>query len=154
MKYEYIDWRHFMELESYMSKLKDAGYKSTKARQALISTLIQHRSNFLSAEGLFDAFKKEYPEINVSTVYRNLAILEELGIVHKLNGDDGIAKYKLMETNEHHHHIICKNCGKTAIIDFCPMSILNPFVDKKDFTLTDHKLELYGYCKDCDRNNS
>lgn len=140
-----------MKKEDYLALLKEAGYKSTKARQALISILIQSQNHFLNVDGLLRLFKEEYPEINVSTIYRNLTILEELNIIHKLLGDDGIALYKLIECHSHHHHVICQKCGKTAVINMCPLPDLDKLVEKEDFVLTDHRLELYGYCKDCNK---
>lgn len=138
-----------MELKNILHQLNHNGYKTTEKRKIILQVLINHQSNFLSADKILCEAKKINTHINMSTVYRNLLLLEELHLVHKILSDDGIAKYKLEQVHKHHHHIICQSCGKTDIIDYCPIKELNSLVEDKKFKLTEHKLELYGYCENC-----
>lgn len=139
-----------MKLTDIIDKLKSNGYKVTEQRKAILQVLSSNQNNLISVEKLFNKSKEIYHKTNMSTVYRNLEILEKLSLVYKFTTEDGLALYKLVCANEHHHHhIICKGCGKTEIIDFCPMNTFRKLSKDKNFSLTDHKLELYGYCIDC-----
>ncbi|WP_026894419.1 Fur family transcriptional regulator [Clostridiisalibacter paucivorans] len=136
----------FKDLEQ---KLKDNGYKTTKQRRAILQVLYENVQRFISAEDIYNKTKEKFNTTNFSTVYRNLEILERLGIIHKTNIEDGISVYELICHREHHHHIICKKCGKTEIIDFCPFENIEHILDDKGFEATEHKFEVYGYCSKC-----
>lgn len=131
-------------------KLKDNGYKLTNQRKAIIEVLVEHKGKFLTAEEIYTKSKKIYPQTNFSTVYRNLEIMESTYIIHKTNISDGASIYELSNTDEHHHHVICKSCGKTEEIDFCPLKDIFSKVNSKSFRLTDHRFELYGFCNECE----
>lgn len=131
-------------------RLKDNGYKLTNQRKAIIEVLFENQNHLISAEDIFLECKKKGIQTNFSTVYRNLEVLENTGIVSKTNITGSSSSYELSCLGSHHHHLICKICGKVDVIDFCPMAdALKCTLDDKDFTLTDHKFELYGYCKNC-----
>lgn len=135
--------------------LKSEGYKITSQRKAIIEALVSYRDNLINVECLFSKAKELYPKTNMSTIYRNLEILEDLNLLYKVIGDDGTAMYKLTCSNEeHHHHIICKICGKTETIDFCPIDVFTKISNEKHFNLTGHKLELYGQCYDCNQKGN
>jgi Fe2+ or Zn2+ uptake regulation protein len=129
--------------------LRDNGYKVTNQRKAIIEVLLENRDHFLSAQDIYIKSREKYPDTNFSTVYRNLDILESTGILHntKINGD--VCMYEIVCSDTHHHHIICTRCGKTETIDFCPFEEINRRLEGDSFTLTGHKFELYGYCRDC-----
>lgn len=129
--------------------LKENSYKLTSQRKAIIDSLLEYKGHFLTAEEIFIKTKEKYAKTNFSTIYRNLEILDKIGVIHKTSIKDGAAVYELMCNDSHHHHLICKGCGKTDVIDFCPIDEISSHLDNKDFTLTGHKFELYGYCSKC-----
>ncbi|MGI9596109.1 MAG: Fur family transcriptional regulator [Acidimicrobiales bacterium] len=93
-----------------------------------------------------------------SSTYRNLVVLEEVGVVHRIVTSDDHARFELTEaiTGEHHHHLICDNCG--IIIDI----ILDPMVEAAlerslgqgaaahRFRGIHHRVDLVGVCRACD----
>ena len=131
------------------NKLKDKGFKVTEQRLAIIDVLLEHKNHFINAEEIYKKVSANLPKTNFSTIYRNLEIFEEIDIIHKTTLSGVTAIYELICNDEHHHHIICKNCGKTEIIDFCPFDHIKSQLNKKSFLLTGHKFELYGYCDKC-----
>jgi Fe2+ or Zn2+ uptake regulation protein len=137
-------------MKELLESLKSNGYKITEQRKSIIQVLTSYNNKFISVETLFNESKKIYSKTNMSTVYRNLEILENLNLIHKILTKEGISLYQLISTTTHHHHIICKRCGKTEVIDFCPISSFEKLSKNKNFTLTDHKFELYGYCFNCE----
>lgn len=138
-----------INIDSIIDSFKKSGYKLTNQRKALIEVLYKNNDNVLSVEELFNKAKLICNQTNLSTIYRNLEILESLNIVHKIIIDNSTAYYKLVCEDSHHHHLICKSCGKTETIDFCPAQDIYNNISNKDFLITDHKFELFGYCKDC-----
>lgn len=132
------------------SRFKSCGYKLTNQRKAILDVLIENEGRFLSVEEICQKSKKKHPQTNLTTIYRNMDILEEIGIVHKttLSGSNSLI-YEIICSDKHHHHIICKGCGKTNIIDTCPFEDIKRLVSEEDFIITEHKIELYGYCKEC-----
>ncbi|MFZ7120801.1 MAG: Fur family transcriptional regulator [Eubacteriaceae bacterium] len=133
-----------------LTTLKNNNFKITQQRQAIIETLISNCSILLSAEDLFKYTKVLYPKTNMTTIYRNLEIFVNLNLVHKIITDKGTSLFQLVCVNNNHHHIImCKECGRTEMIDYCPLNDLEKISNEKNFNLISHKLELYGICKQC-----
>lgn len=90
------------------------------------------------------------PAINRATVYRTIELFENLGIVNKVwHGFK--SKFELSELfTPHHHHAICKNCGKTIIIhDERLENLLEEIVAKKNAKLIEHSIELSVLCAGC-----
>lgn len=138
------------ELNDLLDKLKSNGYKITEQRKAILQALVSNNNNLITVEKLLSESKKNYHKTNMTTIYRNIEILEKLDLIHKVINEEGTSLYKLScSINHHHHHIICLKCGKTEAIDFCPLKDIEQLLNDKDFCLTDHKFELYGYCKEC-----
>jgi Fur family transcriptional regulator, ferric uptake regulator len=91
-----------------------------------------------------------------SSVYRNLAVLERVGIVHRIVTTDEFARYELAEDlTEHHHHLICSGCGDLQ--DFTVPIKLETELDnaaarvakKTGFLVDQHRLDLVGLCPAC-----
>lgn len=138
-----------MTINELEEKLKLNGYKVTSQRKAILDVLIKNKGRFMSAENIHSKTVNNHPKLNLTTIYRNLEILASINLIHKIHRQEGISQYGVICTNSHHHHIICKKCGRTEVIDFCPLQQYMNLAKKKNFTLTEHKIELYGYCNKC-----
>lgn len=88
----------------------------------------------------------------ISTIYRTLAAFEEKGYVEKstMTGED-MAVFEWRKGDDHRHYAICLNCHKKVALEACPFKHMHITrnTPEDDFTVTGHKLELYGYCKEC-----
>ena len=93
----------------------------------------------------------------LSSVYRNLAVLEEARVVHRIVSSDEFARYELAEDlTEHHHHMICSRCG--SVEDFTPPApfetqaarALGRVAASSGFSLQSHRFDLIGLCSRCD----
>ncbi len=98
------------------------------------------------------------PELPVSSVYRNLTVMSECGILHRLNFDEGFVRYELEHSlTAHHHHLICGQCQRVIDLDDATLAkvedeILNAsrHVERQHgFAVRDHQVELVGTCSDC-----
>lgn len=133
-------------VKQYMQELKENGYKQTDKREEMLRIFVKER-RYLSAKEVLSLMQDIFPDLSFDTVYRNLTLFEKLEILEttELNGE---RIYRLhCSEDEHHHHLICLSCGKSRMIDLCPLDAL--IEQPKEFTITDHKFELYGYCMEC-----
>ena len=79
--------------ESYKKKLKEAGYKLTPQRIAIINAIAESKGEHLNTEEIYDIVKQRNPEMGLATVYRTLQLLDELEVVSSLNLEDGCVRY-------------------------------------------------------------
>jgi Fur family transcriptional regulator, ferric uptake regulator len=91
-----------------------------------------------------------------SSLYRNLAILEQCGAVHRIASTDDVARYELTEElSEHHHHLVCAVCGRLddvvlpASIEAALARAAEEARDQRGFEVDSHRFELVGTCADC-----
>lgn len=134
-----------MHVDEALALLKEKGYRPTEKRKEIL-TYLSHQNKYISVKEVIDFLKKDNPGLSYETVYKNLALFAEFGILEETELD-GEKRYQLRcDTDHHHHHLICLKCGKSRTIENCPMGEL-PKVD--GFDITGHKFEIYGYCREC-----
>jgi Fur family ferric uptake transcriptional regulator len=124
------------------------GVKKTRQRQSVLAVL-ENSPNPLNAEDILSLAKKNEGSIWLSTVYRILDLFVKKGIVTRASVLDN--DYAMYEINryQHRHYAVCMGCRKVIQMDNCPMEKFTPRLDEGDFKVTGHKVEIYGYCKDC-----
>lgn len=132
---------------SIINLLKDKNLKVTKNRKIILEAL-QKEENPISAEELFEKLKKEN-EMDLSTIYRNLNILEEKSVLLKTTNLDGLNYYQI-NNSKHKHFITCNNCHKKFVIDDCPVHELEEKIERQTgFIINGHNFEFTGLCPDC-----
>jgi Fur family ferric uptake transcriptional regulator len=132
--------------------LKQRGYKFTDQRGAVLEVLIKYSGEHLSTDEIYQYVRDTNPEIGLATVYRTLTLLERVGLVMKLDLDDGFSRYELARHNEdhRHHHLICSNCGSvTEVEEDLLDSLEEQILLKNDFLVKDHRVKFYGLCSKC-----
>jgi len=136
----------------FKERLKAQGCKLTLQRRSVLDVLVEHCDEHLSTEELYDRVKKNYPEIGLATVYRTVQLFEDMGIIDRLNFDDGCSRFELTSSNtvHHHHHLICEGCNKVFEVENDLLEEIESEIEKKyNFKIHDHNLMFYGHCKDC-----
>lgn len=133
---------------SCTGELLKKGYRLTPQRLMVVDALHSVESH-ISAEEIFAKLKEKYPYANISTVYRTLELLKELGLAAEIEIGDGIARYHAREHSKH-HHLICNKCGKTVEL---PEADLMPLAEsllvKHRFKADMSHLALFGLCSQC-----
>nr|WP_277998866.1 Fur family transcriptional regulator [Moorella sulfitireducens] len=128
--------------------MKQNDLKVTPQRKAILAVL-QNTNSFLSAQDLFQRVIAILPGTNFSTIYRNLDVMLAKGLLCRVPSDNGADLYELRREEGHHHHAVCKTCGASIPVDYCPMESLIQELDRKGFLPTEHCFEVYGLCARC-----
>ncbi|MEW8955208.1 Fur family transcriptional regulator [Clostridium sp.] len=141
------------EINGLKEDLKKKGYKLTPQRRAIVDTIIDNEGKHLTVEEIYDEVKKDCPEIGLATVYRTIVLLEELGIVYKLDLNDGCSRYELVHKDElhRHHHLICTKCGKVIEVEGDLLDNLEEKIEVQyKFKIKDHSVKFFGICEECE----
>lgn len=150
--------RYGIKTSWWIPRLRTAGFRVTVPRQTIFSVLSK-TDKHMSAEDIYMAVHKAYPAIGLTTVYRTLDLLVQMGLVLKFDFGDGKARYELIRGQQeelHHHHLVCKGCGR--IIDYTDFigeetdlieKVEKELSNKYDFKIDRHIIQFYGLCNEC-----
>lgn len=136
----------------FMEKLKESGYNITSQRSSILDVLFKNIKYVMSVEDIAKEVQKLEKYANLTTVYRNLEVFENIGIVHRMVFDNNMSYYKICFKANHHHHFICTNCYKISDMEYCPMDEVNEIAKKVGFDIKYHNFEVFGVCKKCQKN--
>jgi Fur family ferric uptake transcriptional regulator len=130
------------------NKLSDLGYRLTPQRLMVLKA-VEDATSHISAEEIYAQVRAYYPQMNISTVYRTLELVKELGLVTETDMGDGRVRYHCMGKG-HHHHLVCEKCGR--IIDM-EEAILDPLWSeiehRYNFKVDMKHLVFFGLCAGC-----
>ena len=123
--------------------------RSTVQRRVILEEL-QKLETHPTASELYEIVRQRLGDISLGTVYRNLVLLSDMGIIQKLELGDSEARFDGKAGK--HYHVQCINCGCVNDLHDLPgkLSIKLP-VDTDDFRITAHRVVFYGVCKNCQK---
>lgn len=138
-------------------RFRGCGYRLTAPRQAIMEVLSKGKKH-LTAEEIYFEVHKKYPAIGLTTVYRTLELLVNMGFLVRFDFGDKKARFELIEGPhvKHHHHLYCKGCGR--IIDYSEYAdeekellekTENGLEKKYKFKIDSHQICFYGLCEKC-----
>ncbi len=120
---------------------------STKASKREVIVAALKGQEFLSAQDLHAQLREHGQRVGLATVYRILQALQLDGELDVLRNDAGEVTYRACESQDHHHHLVCRECGATVEVE-------GPAVEKwaasvaaqHRYTDVSHTLEIFGVC--------
>ncbi|GAA1475532.1 Fur family transcriptional regulator [Corynebacterium felinum] len=125
------------------------GVRSTRQRTAVIAVL-RDMDNFASAKTIHQELTNRDLKVGLTTVYRTLQSLTDVDAVDVLHMSNGETLYRHCLNGDHHHHLVCTQCGRTVEIEGGPVEKWAKEVAKAHgFQLTGHDAEIYGLCANC-----
>jgi Fur family transcriptional regulator, peroxide stress response regulator len=126
---------------------KKVPYKRSKQRQRILE-LLQSTETHPTANWLFRKLRKDFPNLSLGNVYRNIGILVEQGLISRIAF--GSTFDRLDANMRPHYHFICENCDSIIDLVIPPDESLNVSLDKSlGFKVTRHEIEFYGLCAKC-----
>jgi Fur family transcriptional regulator, ferric uptake regulator len=148
-----LSYSHFMDVHGIAKRRMDeAGHMYTRARRLIMDTLTS-----AATPATIQSILHSAPTLVQSSLYRNLAVLQDAGLVTRVDVGDDRSYYELSEavTNDHHHHLVCRSCR--SVVDIALPKQTERSLDKAfvtaateaGFDLEEHRVDLVGVCSNC-----
>lgn len=139
--------------DEVLETLRAEGKRITPQRSLLLD-VIRRSKGHLGADQIYHLARERDPRISLSTVYRNLNLLKELGLISRLHLDEEHHHYELKDA-ANHYHLICSSCGRVIEFDSSLVEQLMADVSaEKDFVVERVRIDLTGLCVECrDKGN-
>ncbi|MBS4209097.1 Fur family transcriptional regulator [Bacillus sp. FJAT-50079] len=135
-----------MHITEAIQTVKENGYKVTGQREQMLEVFAEN-NRYLTAKDVLTVMQSSFPGLSFDTIYRNLSLFHELGILETTDLDGEKHFRYTCTSHDHHHHFICLDCGGTKAIEACPMNFVTE--DLQEYEVADHKFEIYGKCPNC-----
>ena len=118
----------------------------TKQRKIIVDVL-KRTNDHPTADLIYQKVRRKLPRISLGTVYRNLEILEQIGIIRKINSDGTRMRFEF--SSEEHHHIRCVKCGMIEDLKVNNTPPLDRISRESGYEVLGCDQEYYGVCPDC-----
>lgn len=139
------------DLDFVLRRLRDSGFRITKARQTVLAVICASDEHLTSSE-ILQRVAESDPSIGRASVFRTLEMLTAQGIVRPTYLSPRTPTYVLMSQQGHHSHIVCSQCNQIIEIDECHVDdLIHELEARYDCTVSAHLLEFFGACEDCRR---
>ena len=120
------------------------------SQRAAISDLLSGTDEFVSAQDLHAILRASGSTVGLATVYRALQDMATAGAVDAVRNENGEVLYRRCAVPSHHHHLVCRTCGRTEEIDAPAVEAwARAVADQYGYTDVDHDVELFGRCAAC-----
>jgi Fur family ferric uptake transcriptional regulator len=137
--------------EELLDQVRARGGRVTSCRRALIATLLESGNHHLTAQDLTDSVQRAIPDVHLSTIYRSLDSLEEIGIVDHAHLGHGRAVYHLAD--EPHQHLVCERCERVfEVPDDVFAELAGTLRKVYGFALRAHHFAVVGRCAKCEES--
>ncbi|HVN14300.1 MAG TPA: Fur family transcriptional regulator [Anaerolineales bacterium] len=134
-------------VSEYVPQFRARGFRMTPQRMTILHVL-RHAGGHLSPAQVYELSRKDLPGLTEATVYRTLEFLTEQGFVLAAHMGGGKIVYELANAN--HHHLICRNCGRSVAIEHAPLgSLYRQLEASTGYKLDSTHVTLFGLCPDC-----
>ena len=129
-------------MEKFIEILKSAGAKITPQRKLILEKLSESKNPTTLKE-----LHIKCNSVDFASIYRSIKLFNELGIVEETNFADNKTRYEL-NSKQHHHHIICSDCGE---INELPICLISEIKKSTNYKITKHNMEFMGVCPECQK---
>jgi Fur family ferric uptake transcriptional regulator len=137
-------------IDDSLARLRDASGRSGGARRVVVEFL-GGQECCASAQEIHDAVRAAGARVGIASVYRTLDGLDELGLVQRVDLGDGVARYERADPQgEHHHHLVCGDCGKVEPFEDPALeAAIAGIAGGRGYDVAAHDVVLRGACGDC-----
>jgi Fe2+ or Zn2+ uptake regulation protein len=137
-----------VDLDDLLGELRARGARVTTARRLVLADLVRRGGAHPTAEQIARRISRSNPDLHLSTVYRTLEALEDLGLVMRASIGEGATTYHLAA--DRHHHARCDACGRVIELpDAAFASVVRRLARDHGFAATPRHVTIPGLCADC-----
>ncbi|MBD2847767.1 peroxide-responsive transcriptional repressor PerR [Paenibacillus sp. IB182496] len=134
-------------VEHALEQLKMTGVRMTPQRHAILTYLMEVLTH-PTADEIYKALSPRFPSMSVATIYNNLRLFVEAGLVRELTYGDDSSRFDADLSD--HYHAICKNCGTIVDFKYPPLVQVEKTASQETgFVVEGHRMEIYGLCHTC-----
>lgn len=134
-------------VEHAVDQLKSGGVRMTPQRYAILQYLMESHDH-PTADDIFRALSPQYPSLSVATVYNNLKVFIDAGLVRELTYGDDSSRFDADLSD--HYHAICTKCGTMVDFEHSPIQeVEEAAAASTGFSVFGHRMEVYGLCPTC-----
>ena len=138
-----------LDADQIAGTLAARGLRLTRQRRAVLDAVAEASSS-VSPVQVFDAARERCPELGLTTVYRTLEVLSEIGALRRVHGPDHCEAF-VPAGAAHGHTVVCSRCGRVMEFTECDMRpVVDAAVRQTGYHIIDHFLQLSGLCPACD----
>ncbi len=134
----------------WMARVRGRAGRVTQSRRRVLDALAKLRRPSTPRE-IADAVASG--GCDLATVYRSMALFEQLGLVHRIDLGDGLARFEIADDDphgHHHHHLVCRQCHRIVELADCILAEMESrLATHYGFHAISHRLEFFGTCPDC-----
>ncbi|MFC1493835.1 Fur family transcriptional regulator [Thermodesulfobacteriota bacterium] len=137
------------EIDLFRAFISRKGLRNTPEREEIIAEIFSRHDHF-DIDELFSRLREKGSKISKASIYRNIPLIMECGLIREVWLEDGHMHYEHIYGHGHHCHMRCIGCGKT--IEFYEerlKEIENKIGIENDFQIIDHRFDITGYCPNC-----
>ena len=137
-----------LDADQIAGTLAARGLRLTRQRRAVLDA-VADASSSVSPVQVFDAARQHCPELGLTTVYRTLELLSEIGALRRVHGPDHCEAFVPVGAT-HGHTVVCSRCGQVMEFTDCDMQgVVDAAARQTGFHITEHFLQLSGECPAC-----
>ena len=137
-----------LDTDLIADELAARGLRLTRQRRAVVDAVAASNA-CLSPLDVYHAARAGCPELGLTTVYRTLDLLDEIGALRRIHGPDGCERL-VPAAAAHGHSVVCGSCGRVTEFTECDMSaVLDAARRETGYRITEHFLQLNGVCAAC-----
>jgi Fur family transcriptional regulator, ferric uptake regulator len=142
-----------LDADQIARTLNDRGLRLTRQRKAVLDAVAEASSS-VSPLQVFDAARVRCPELGLTTVYRTLEVLSEIGALRRVHGPDHCEAF-VPAGAAHGHTVVCRRCGSVQEFTDCHMqAVVDAAAGQTGYRITEHFLQLSGLCPACASENA
>ena len=129
--------------------LRKNTFKVTHQRRAVLE-VIAGSHDHLTPQAIYERVKEKHPAIGLVTVYRTLEMLSDLHLICRVYTENNCRSYLMRRPTGHHHHLVCRSCGKVTDFTGCNLDELERRLSlETGYKISGHLLEFSGHCSVC-----
>ncbi|WP_227938035.1 peroxide-responsive transcriptional repressor PerR [Alkalihalobacillus deserti] len=138
-------------LQDALDALKSTRVRMTPQRHAILEFLYESMTH-PTADDIYKALEGRFPNMSVATVYNNIRVFKEAGIVKELTYGDSSSRFDSVTSD--HYHVICSDCGKIVDFHYPGLDEVETLAEHvTGFKVHHHRMEIYGTCPKCQNQN-